>query len=46
MLWVLVAAAGDIDVAAHRRDVEGWQKGRDARLRAEGGWLSLAGWFG
>jgi uncharacterized protein len=33
------------DAAAHRREVEAWQKARDARLRADGGWLTLAGLF-
>ena len=40
-----VPAVAAIDAAAHRRDVEGWQKTRDARLRADGGWLTLAGLF-
>ena len=40
---VAVAAAGAFDGAAHRREVEAWQKARDARLRADGGWLTLAG---
>jgi uncharacterized protein (DUF1684 family) len=34
-----------LDAAAHRREVEAWQKTRDARLRADGGWLTLAGLF-
>jgi uncharacterized protein (DUF1684 family) len=42
---VATGAAGAIDAAAHRREVEAWQKVRDARLRADGGWLTLAGLF-
>jgi uncharacterized protein (DUF1684 family) len=33
------------DDAAYRREIEAWQKNRDVRLRAEGGWLTLAGLF-
>lgn len=43
------AAAPDggalIDAASHRQQVEAWQRNRDARLRADGGWLTLAGLF-
>jgi uncharacterized protein (DUF1684 family) len=39
-----VEPAGDvpIDPAVHRRDIEGWQRARDARLRSDTGWLTLA----
>ena len=40
-----VTGAPAVDAAAHRREVEAWQKARDARLRADGGWLTLAGLF-
>jgi uncharacterized protein (DUF1684 family) len=42
---VAAPAAGTIDDAEHRRDVQAWQAGRDTRLRADGGWLTLAGLF-
>ena len=42
---VAAGAAVDVDVAAHRREIEAWQKSRDARLRAQDGWLTLAGLF-
>lgn len=32
-----------VDAQAHRSEVEGWQKTRDTRLRAEDGWLTLVG---
>jgi uncharacterized protein (DUF1684 family) len=41
-LWLVT---GDVDPAAHRSEIAAWQKGRDARLRADGGWLTLAGLF-
>jgi uncharacterized protein (DUF1684 family) len=41
-LWLV---AGGIDPAAHRAEIEGWQKTRDMRLRADGGWLTVAGLF-
>lgn len=31
------------DSAAHRGEIEKWQKTRDARLRADDGWLTLVG---
>lgn len=34
-----------IDPAAHRREVEAWRQARDARLRSETGWLTLAGLY-
>ena len=43
VLSLLVAAAGVVDEAAYRREVEAWRRAREARLVAEGGWLSLAG---
>lgn len=30
---------------AHRAEIEGWQKSREARLRSDGGWLTVAGLF-
>lgn len=30
-----------LDPAAHRREVEAWQRARDARLRSDTGWLTL-----
>jgi uncharacterized protein (DUF1684 family) len=40
-----LAPAGAVDPAAHRREIEAWQQARDVRLRADGGWLTLAGLF-
>jgi uncharacterized protein (DUF1684 family) len=45
LLALLVTAGGDGGGADYRREIENWQKARDARLRAEGGWLTLAGLF-
>jgi uncharacterized protein (DUF1684 family) len=50
MALVLAAGGGGSvggadDDAAYRREIEAWQHNRDVRLRAEGGWLSLAGLF-
>lgn len=36
-------AVKPVDAQAHRSEVEGWQKTRDNRLRAEDGWLTLVG---
>lgn len=32
-----------VDAQAHRSEIDAWQKTRDARLRAEDGWLTLVG---
>ncbi|MES1171843.1 MAG: DUF1684 domain-containing protein [Bacteroidota bacterium] len=45
LLFALGAVAAVFDASAHRREVEAWQKARDTRLRADGGWLTLAGLF-
>ncbi len=45
MLMSLVVAAGSLDAATHRREIEAWQKARDVRLRSDSGWLTLAGLF-
>src|SRR5690348_8598571 len=45
LLLSLLLVTGDVDPAAHRGEIETWQKTRDARLRADGGWLTLAGLF-
>ena len=49
MVWLLLSllmTAGDVDpAAAHRLEIETWQKTREARLRADGGWLTVAGLF-
>lgn len=34
-------APAAVEPAAHRREVEVWQKARDARLRSDSGWLTL-----
>lgn len=44
LISLLLATAG-VDQAAHQREIETWQKARDARLRADGGWLTVAGLF-
>lgn len=45
LLLSVLLMLGDVDPAAHRREIAAWQKARDARLRADGGWLTLAGLF-
>ena len=49
LLVFVLAAAGahtaDAPPADYRESVEEWRKAREARLKAEGGWLSVAGLF-
>lgn len=42
MVPVVIPPTASLDPAAHRREVEAWQKARDARLRSDTGWLTLA----
>ena len=42
MSAAIAGGAAAIDPAAHRREVEAWRQARDARLRSETGWLTLA----
>ena len=32
-------------MVTYQQEIEAWQKGREARLRADGGWLTVAGLF-
>lgn len=41
LLIAFVAQAGTLD--SYRQEVEQWRKAREARLAAEGGWLSVVG---
>ena len=48
--WVPPVTPGEqqthaIDPDVHRREVEAWQKARDARLRSDSGWLTLVGLY-
>jgi uncharacterized protein (DUF1684 family) len=47
MLSLLLRTGNVVEtpVVAHRQEIEAWQKTRDARLRADGGWLTVAGLF-
>src|SRR6476659_588366 len=42
LLFVGVAVAA---IPGYRAEIAEWRKGREARLKGEGGWLSLAGLF-
>lgn len=44
MALVLLTTAGP-DEAAYRREIDSWRQARESRLRADGGWLTLAGLF-
>jgi uncharacterized protein (DUF1684 family) len=37
------AGGGDPDARAYARDVEAWRQAREERLKADGGWLTVAG---
>jgi uncharacterized protein (DUF1684 family) len=46
MLMALVlATAGGPDDAAYRAEIDSWRLSREARLKADDGWLTLAGLF-
>jgi uncharacterized protein len=34
-----------LDEGAHRREIEAWRAGREQRLKADGGWLTVSGLF-
>lgn len=42
---LLVAAAGSAAEDAYRAEIEAWRASREARLKAEDGWLALGGLF-
>src|SRR5688572_1060351 len=43
LTFLAALAVAGVDPAAHKADVETWQKQRDERLRAPDGWLTLVG---
>jgi uncharacterized protein (DUF1684 family) len=42
---LLVALSTGAQESTYRGDVEGWRKGREMALKADGGWLTVAGLF-
>src|SRR5688572_29857359 len=45
LLATLGAASAEAPPPEYKASVEEWRRGREARLKAEGGWLSVAGLF-
>ena len=44
--WILLAAGMAIAaVSGFQAEIAEWRKNREARLKADGGWLSVAGLF-
>ncbi len=41
----VLAASGAPNQAAYRHEIDSWREAREARLRADNGWLTLAGLF-
>jgi len=45
LLWIAAAGIALAAVSSYQAEIAEWRKGREERLKAEGGWLSLAGLF-
>ncbi len=45
IFFALLAAAAMFAASTYQADIAAWHAGREARLKAEDGWLSLAGLF-
>jgi uncharacterized protein (DUF1684 family) len=45
IFFALLAAAAMFAASTYQADIAAWRTGREARLKAEDGWLSLAGLF-